>query len=62
MREEKRSTRGKTSHGRVENRANKLNPHMTPSAVIEPGPHWWQASALTTRPTLSPKLKVDYFV
>ena len=29
-------------------RTNKLNPHMTPSAEIEPGPHWWKASALTT--------------
>ena len=46
----------------VEERTNKLNPHVTPSAVIEPGPHWWKASALTTRPTLSPKRKVDYFV
>ena len=24
---------------------------MTPSADIEPGPHWWKASALTTTPT-----------
>ena len=35
-------------------RTNKLNPHMTPSAEIEPGPHWWKASALTSRPNLSP--------
>ena len=27
---------------------NKLNPHMTPGAGIEPRPHWWEASALTT--------------
>ena len=26
---------------------NKLNPHMTPSPGIEPGPHWWEASALS---------------
>ena len=26
---------------------------MTPGAEIELGPHWWKASALTTRPTLS---------
>ena len=32
---------------------NKLNPHMTPSAGIEPGTHWWKASALTTAPTLA---------
>ena len=22
---------------------NKLNPHMTPSPGIKPGPHWWEA-------------------
>ena len=33
---------------------NKLNPHMTPSPGIEPEPHWWEASALTTAPTLLP--------
>ena len=31
---------------------NKLNPHMTSSAGIEPGPHWWKASALTTATSL----------
>ena len=31
---------------------NKLNPHMTPSPGIEPGPHRWEASALTTAPSL----------
>ena len=31
---------------------NKLNPHMTSSPGIEPGPHWWKASALTTAPSL----------
>ena len=30
----------------------KLNPHMTPGPGIEPGPHWWEASALTTVPPL----------
>ena len=34
---------------------NKLNPHMTPGPGFEPGPHWWEASALTTAPTLLPK-------
>jgi len=33
---------------------NKLNPHLTPSPGIEPGPHWWEASALTTAPSLLP--------
>ena len=31
---------------------NKLNPHMTPGPGFEPGPHWWEASAVTTAPTL----------
>ena len=26
--------------------SNKLNPHMTSSLGIEPGPHWWKASAV----------------
>ena len=26
---------------------------MTPGAEIDLGPHWWKASALTTRPTLT---------
>ena len=26
----------------AEQRTKKLNPHLTPSAEIEPGPHWWQ--------------------
>ena len=39
---------------------NKLNPHMTSSPGIEPGPHWWKASALTTAPSLLPKTTVFY--
>ena len=31
---------------------NKVNPHMTPGPGIEPGTHWWEASALTTAPSL----------
>ena len=27
---------------------NKLNPHMASNPGIEHGPHWWEASALTT--------------
>ena len=33
-------------------RTNKLNPQMTPDLEIEPGPHWWEASALTNAPSL----------
>ena len=29
---------------------------MTPGPGIEPGPHWWKASALTTAPSLLPPL------
>ena len=35
---------------------NKINPHITPSPGIKPGAHWWEASALTTRPSLLPLL------
>jgi len=27
---------------------------MTPDLGIEPGPHWWEVSALTTAPSLHP--------
>ena len=31
---------------------NILNPHMMPSSGMEPGQHWWEASALTTAPSI----------
>ena len=34
---------------------NKPNPHMTPRPGIEPGPHWWEASALIIAPSLLPQ-------
>ena len=37
-----------------EKRTNKLNPHMPPDLGIEPGPRWWEASALTTAPSMHP--------
>ena len=40
-------------------RSNKLNPHMTPDLGIEPGPRWWEASALTTAPSLSHQNAAD---
>ena len=40
---------------------NKLNPHMTPGLGIEPGPHWWKASALTTAPSLLPAAGVQCY-
>jgi len=47
-----RSTRRKPLG--AEKRTNKLNPHLTPDMGIEPGPHWWEASALTTALSLHP--------
>ena len=32
----------------------KLNPLVTPGLGFEPGPHWWEASAITTAPSLLP--------
>ena len=32
----------------------KLNPHMTPSLGIEPGPQWWEANTLTAALCLLP--------
>ena len=31
---------------------NKLNPHMASTPGFEPGPDWWEASALITAPVL----------
>ena len=51
-----RSTRRKPLS--AEQRTNKLNPHSTPDLGIELGPYWWEASALTTAPSLHPGLGV----
>jgi len=37
-----------------EEKQHKLNPLMASGPEIEPGPHWWEASALTTAPSLLP--------
>ena len=54
---ENRSTWRKTLGARTRTN-NKLNPHMTPSPGIEPGPHWWEAyvggKCSTTAPSLLP--------
>ena len=42
----------KTSRSKGERTNNKLNPHMASTPGFEPGPHWWEASALTTAPPL----------
>ena len=33
---------------------NILNPHVMPGPGIAPGPQWWEASALTTVPSMHP--------
>ena len=38
----------------AEKRTNKLGPHMMLSPGIEPGPHWWEASALQLHQPCSP--------
>ena len=49
---------GEKSLGAKERTNNKLNPHMASTLGFEPGPHWWEASALTTAPPLAPLLLV----
>ena len=39
---------GEKPLGAKEKTNNKLNPHMASTSGFEPGPHWWEASALTT--------------
>ena len=38
--------------GAKERTKNKLNQHMASTPGVEPVPHWWEASALTTAPPL----------
>ena len=52
---ENRSTRRKTSRSKVERLENQqTQPTYDAGAGIEPGTHWWKASALTTAPTPLP--------
>ena len=43
---------GEKPLGERERTNNKLNLHMASTPGFEPGPHWWEASALTTAPPL----------
>ena len=54
-REENLSARKKKKNlGARTTTKNNFNPHMTPSPGIEPGPYWWEESALSTAPSLLP--------
>jgi len=57
-REENRRTRRKTLGARARTN-NKLNPHMMSGPGIEPGTHWWEASALTTAPPQLPVFSIS---
>ena len=41
--------------GAKERTNNKLNPNKASTPGVEPGPHWWETSALTTAPYLAPQ-------
>ena len=43
---------GEKPLGARERTNNKLNPHMASTPGFEPGPQWWETSALTTAPSL----------
>ena len=45
--------------GARERTNNRLNPHMASTPGFEPGPHWWEVSALTTAPSLAPHLSIS---
>jgi len=50
-REENKRTRRKTL-GAGTRANNKFNPHIMPGLGIDPRTHWWEASALTTAPSI----------
>ena len=52
---ENRSARRKTSQSKVVRTNNKLNSHMMLTPGFKLGPHWWEASTLTTTPPLPPE-------
>ena len=41
---------------------NKLNPHVTLGSGIKPRPQQWEASTLTTAPSLFPKIRLNYIL
>ena len=48
---------GEKSLSERERTINKLNQHIASTPGFEPGPHWWEARALTTAPPLLPKIQ-----
>ena len=46
---------GEKPLGAKERTNNKLNSHVASTSGFKPGPHWWEASALTTASPLLPK-------
>ena len=50
----------KDPRSREENQ-HKLDPLMASGPGIEPGPHWWEVSALTTTPSLLPLKRCNAF-
>ena len=56
LRRGKTGVPGEKPLGARERTNNKLNPHMASTPGFEPGPHLWEASALTTAPSLAPQI------
>jgi len=56
-REEKQRTRRKTLG--AWGKPTKNSTHIWHRAGIKPGSHWWEASALTTAPSLLPKISME---
>ena len=50
---------GEKPLGAKERTNNNLNSNMASTLGFEPGPHWWEASALTTAPPLLPEVAIS---
>ena len=55
LRRGKTGVPGEKPLGARERTNDKLKPRMASTPGFEPGPHWWETSALTTAPPLLPK-------
>ena len=47
------------SEQRREPTTNSTHTSMAPTPGFEPGPHWWEASTLTTAASLAPQVRRD---